>query len=150
RGAAAHRAEPFVAHPRARLPGVAGHLRLPVHAGRGRPPHVGAPDHARDRLLILASRVRSRPRRGIDGAVERQRTIAIPELDVRRVLGTGLGPRDPTTWSEPRALWRATHTSAGPATYRVAWTRGEVEATAWGEGAEAVLDRKIGTASGRE
>ncbi len=72
---------------------------------------------------------------------ERTRKLAIPTLDVRRALGTGLGPRDPTTSMERRALWRATRTPDGAATYRVAWTADEAVMTAWGPGAEHVLAR---------
>ena len=61
-------------------------------------------------------------------------------LDVRRAIGTGLGPRDPTTWVERRCIWRSTNTTEGSATYRVQWKPGVVVATAWGDGAELVLE----------
>jgi 3-methyladenine DNA glycosylase/8-oxoguanine DNA glycosylase len=74
----------------------------------------------------------------------RTRELSIGRLDVRRALGTGAGPRDPTTWTERSAIWRATRTQHGPATYRVTWGGGQAVATAWGEGAEDVLERMPG------
>ncbi len=88
--------------------------------------------------------MRSGPAHGNDAVLKRSLEIAIPPLDVRRAIGRGMGPRDPTTWSEDRAIWRTTNTAEGPATYRVTWTSGKVVATAWGDGAEDVLTRMPG------
>lgn len=73
--------------------------------------------------------------------MERSRKLSIPRLDVRQAIGTGLGPRDPTTWVEPGAIWRSTITPHGPATFRVRHRAGEVVASAWGDGADYVLEK---------
>ncbi|UQX01432.1 DNA-3-methyladenine glycosylase 2 family protein [Streptomyces sp. RerS4] len=64
-------------------------------------------------------------------------------LDLGLVLGPlRRGPADPTFRTTPDgSVWRATRTPAGPATLRVAMAAGRVEAEAWGEGADWVLDR---------
>ncbi|MEU8774556.1 DNA-3-methyladenine glycosylase 2 family protein [Streptomyces sp. NPDC048606] len=66
-------------------------------------------------------------------------------LDLGLVLGPlRRGPADPTFRTTPDgSVWRATRTPAGPATLRVAVvaSAGRVEAEAWGEGADWVLDR---------
>ena len=41
----------------------------------------------------------------------------------------------------PRSVWRATRTAAGPATIRYVVSRGDIEVTAWGVGAELALDQ---------
>jgi 3-methyladenine DNA glycosylase/8-oxoguanine DNA glycosylase len=76
--------------------------------------------------------------------VERSRKISTPRLDVHRAIGRGFGARDPTTWTERRTIWRTTRTLAGPATYRVTWKPGEVSTSAWGDGADDVLERMPG------
>ncbi|WP_327253036.1 DNA-3-methyladenine glycosylase family protein [Streptomyces sp. NBC_01244] len=50
------------------------------------------------------------------------------------------GPADPTFRITPGAVWRATRTPAGPATLRVTRDGAEVVATAWGPGADWILD----------
>ncbi len=64
-------------------------------------------------------------------------------LSLLATLGTGHGPRDPTTFVErdTGAVWRATHTGAGPATLRVRLDGARAIGEAWGDGAEALLER---------
>ncbi|MCX4778783.1 DNA-3-methyladenine glycosylase family protein [Streptomyces sp. NBC_01264] len=50
------------------------------------------------------------------------------------------GPADPTFRITPGTVWRATRTPAGPATLRVALDGTAVCATAWGPGADWILD----------
>ncbi|MFJ7271488.1 DNA-3-methyladenine glycosylase family protein [Streptomyces sp. NPDC099050] len=50
------------------------------------------------------------------------------------------GPADPTFRTTPGTVWRATRTPAGPATLRVTLDGAEVSATAWGPGADWILD----------
>ncbi|MFE4635155.1 DNA-3-methyladenine glycosylase family protein [Streptomyces sp. NPDC056773] len=50
------------------------------------------------------------------------------------------GPADPTFRTAPGTVWRATRTPAGPATLRVAQDGPGVTATAWGPGADWILD----------
>lgn len=50
------------------------------------------------------------------------------------------GPADPTFRAGPGTVWRATRTPAGPATLRVTLEGTEASATAWGPGADWVLD----------
>lgn len=71
------------------------------------------------------------------------RTLVRPRLpvDLRATLG-GLrrGARDRSTVFDGAGVWRAFNTPAGPATLRLApRPGGEVEATAWGAGAEWAL-----------
>lgn len=73
--------------------------------------------------------------------MERSRKLSIPPLDVRQAIGTGLGPRDPTTFVEAGTIWRTTRTPLGAATFRVRHAAGEVVASAWGDGADHVLDK---------
>jgi 3-methyladenine DNA glycosylase/8-oxoguanine DNA glycosylase len=61
-------------------------------------------------------------------------------VNLRATLGVGHGPRDPTTWFEDDASWRATRTSAGPATLCVRVEGRRAIGEAWGDGADAVLD----------
>ncbi|MDI2032134.1 DNA-3-methyladenine glycosylase 2 family protein [Saccharopolyspora sp. TS4A08] len=63
-------------------------------------------------------------------------------LDLVRVLAPlRRGSGDPTTRVEPDALWWASTTSLGPATLRLRRASGgTVRASAWGPGAEAVLE----------
>lgn len=52
------------------------------------------------------------------------------------------GPADPSYRTAPDgSVWRACRTPAGPGTLRVAARAGEVEARAWGPGADWLLDR---------
>ena len=64
-------------------------------------------------------------------------------LDLRLVLGPlRRGPVDPTFRALPDgSFWRATRTPAGPGTLRVTARDGRVEATAWGPGAQWLLDQ---------
>ncbi|MGW1777260.1 DNA-3-methyladenine glycosylase family protein [Streptomyces sp. NPDC002104] len=50
------------------------------------------------------------------------------------------GPADPTFRATPGTVWRATRTPAGPATLRVTRDGPGVSATAWGPGADWILD----------
>jgi 3-methyladenine DNA glycosylase/8-oxoguanine DNA glycosylase len=69
----------------------------------------------------------------------------VPEgpLDLGLVLGPlRRGPGDPTFRTTPDgSVWRASRTPAGPGTLRVAARGGAVEATAWGPGAEWLLEQ---------
>lgn len=62
------------------------------------------------------------------------------------------GPGDPTWASEGDAVWRAVRAPTGPATLRVSALTGagEVHATAWGPGAEWVLESLPGLLGGRD
>lgn len=75
---------------------------------------------------------------------ERTRTWTPPgPLDLGLVLGPlRRGPADPTFRATPGTVWRATRTPAGPATLRVARDGAGpgVTATAWGPGADWILD----------
>ncbi|MEU0392143.1 DNA-3-methyladenine glycosylase 2 family protein [Streptomyces sp. NPDC006208] len=64
-------------------------------------------------------------------------------LDLGLVLGPlRRGPADPTFRTTPDgSVWRATRTPAGPGTLRVAVRDGDVEAEAWGPGAEWLLEQ---------
>ncbi|MFB6523997.1 DNA-3-methyladenine glycosylase family protein [Streptomyces sp. NPDC056401] len=74
----------------------------------------------------------------------RTRTWTPPgPLDLGLVLGPlRRGPADPTFRTTPGTVWRATRTPAGPATLRVARDGAGpgVTATAWGPGADWILD----------
>ncbi|MFE9560961.1 DNA-3-methyladenine glycosylase family protein [Streptomyces sp. NPDC006487] len=72
----------------------------------------------------------------------RTRTWTPPgPLDLGLTLGPlRRGPADPTFRATPGAIWRATRTPAGPATLRVARDGAGVTATAWGPGADWILD----------
>jgi 3-methyladenine DNA glycosylase/8-oxoguanine DNA glycosylase len=66
-------------------------------------------------------------------------------LDVPLDLGRTLAPvahgrGDPTFRFVGGAIWRTTRTPAGPATLRLAATGDQVDAAAWGPGAEAAID----------
>nr|WP_254715829.1 DNA-3-methyladenine glycosylase 2 family protein [Actinomadura sp. NAK00032] len=50
------------------------------------------------------------------------------------------GPHDPAFRVEGGAVWRASHTPDGAGTLRLRWVGDVVEATAWGPGAEWLLD----------
>ncbi|MCU1498687.1 MAG: hypothetical protein JWM47_2640 [Acidimicrobiales bacterium] len=50
------------------------------------------------------------------------------------------GRHDPTLRFADDGIWRASRSPAGPATVRLVVKGDEVEATAWGDGAEAALD----------
>ncbi len=62
-------------------------------------------------------------------------------LDLRRTLGPiGRGPADPTfRWTGDRC-WRSTRTADGPASVTIARRGADLEAEAWGPGAERVLE----------
>lgn len=72
----------------------------------------------------------------------RQRTIRLPHpIDVHATWhGLRRGRHDPTCRTGADGIWRATRTPGGPSTLRLVPARDQVEATAWGDGAEAVLD----------
>jgi 3-methyladenine DNA glycosylase/8-oxoguanine DNA glycosylase len=76
---------------------------------------------------------------------ERSRTWhAGRPVDLAATLGPlSRGPGDPTTRLGPSGLWWVTRTEAGPATLRllVGSSRYDVAATAWGPGADRVLDK---------
>jgi 3-methyladenine DNA glycosylase/8-oxoguanine DNA glycosylase len=58
------------------------------------------------------------------------------------------GRGDPTMRFEPDGIWRAARTAMGPATTHLRFVAGEVQARAWGPGAEAALagvPRLLGT-----
>jgi len=61
-------------------------------------------------------------------------------IDLPRTLSNGFGPRDPSSWRDGRAMWRATRTPEGPVTIRV---EGEerIMVQAWGPGAPHALDQ---------
>ncbi|WP_207455646.1 DNA-3-methyladenine glycosylase family protein [Herbiconiux sp. SYSU D00978] len=62
-------------------------------------------------------------------------------VDLRRTLGPlGRGAGDPTTRWTDSGYWRTFRTPDGPATLRLVATADGVDATAWGEGAEWVID----------
>jgi 3-methyladenine DNA glycosylase/8-oxoguanine DNA glycosylase len=71
-----------------------------------------------------------------------ERTIALPfPIDVARTLSlVRHGAHDPTMRIVGTEIWRASRAPAGPATVRLVQRGDRVEATAWGEGAEAALD----------
>jgi 3-methyladenine DNA glycosylase/8-oxoguanine DNA glycosylase len=71
-----------------------------------------------------------------------ERTVALPfPIDVPRTLAMARrGPHDPTMRITGQEVWRASRAPAGPATVRLVQDGDRVEATAWGEGAEAALD----------
>ncbi|MEU8677184.1 DNA-3-methyladenine glycosylase 2 family protein [Streptomyces sp. NPDC048560] len=64
-------------------------------------------------------------------------------LDLRLVLGPlRRGPADPTFRALPDgSFWRSTRTPAGPGTLHVTARDGRVEASAWGPGAQWLLDQ---------
>ncbi len=62
------------------------------------------------------------------------------EVDPVLTLGeTRHGPRDPTIRFERGIVWRASRTSDGPATVRIAPSAGGWRVTAWGPGADAAV-----------
>ena len=71
-----------------------------------------------------------------------ERTVSLPfPIDVGATLqGVRRGRYDATCRLRADGLWRASRTLAGPATVRLVPKGDVVEATAWGEGAEAALD----------
>ena len=73
----------------------------------------------------------------------RRRTFDVPGgVDLARTLrGCSAGRSDPTMRVAPGEVWRASRTRLGPATLRlVQESPTRVAATAWGDGAEALLD----------
>lgn len=71
-----------------------------------------------------------------------ERTVRLPfPIDLPRTLfGVRRGAHDPTCRFDASGIWRASHSPAGPATLHLLPHGDIVVATAWGEGAEAVLD----------
>jgi 3-methyladenine DNA glycosylase/8-oxoguanine DNA glycosylase len=71
-----------------------------------------------------------------------QRIVDLPfPIDLRRTLhGIRRGQHDPTCRFDESGVWRATRSPAGPVTVRLEARGDQVEATAWGDGAEAALD----------
>lgn len=81
------------------------------------------------------------PRQSGGDALTRRWTPPGP-LDLGLVLGPlRRGPADPAfRTAADGSVWRASRTPAGPGTLRVAARAGEVEAEAWGPGADWLLD----------
>lgn len=71
-----------------------------------------------------------------------QRTVELPfPIDLHRTFhGIRRGQHDPTCRYDDSGVWRASRSPAGPVTLRLVSHGDVVEATAWGEGAEAALD----------
>ena len=72
-----------------------------------------------------------------------ERTVALPfPIDLPKTFfGIRRGQHDPTCRIDADgAIWRASRSPAGPTTMRLVPHRDRVEASAWGEGAEAALD----------
>lgn len=71
-----------------------------------------------------------------------QRTVDLPfPIDLHRTFhGIRRGQHDPTCRFDDSGVWRASRSPAGPVTVRLVSHGEQVEATAWGEGAEAALD----------
>jgi 3-methyladenine DNA glycosylase/8-oxoguanine DNA glycosylase len=74
-------------------------------------------------------------------AVKRRTVSLRGSLDLRLTLRlVQRGGLDPTTRLTARELWRATRMSTGPATLHVVHHGTEIEAEAWGPGADEALD----------
>lgn len=72
--------------------------------------------------------------------VERTLPLSSP-LDVAGTFfGVRRGQHDPTCRVDGRTIWRASRTPGGPATTRLEVHPDRIEAEAWGDGADAVLD----------
>lgn len=72
-----------------------------------------------------------------------ERTVALPfRIDLRRTLwAVRRGQHDPCMRFDGDEIWRASRLPEGPATVRLVPEGGDrVQATAWGEGAEAALE----------
>lgn len=71
-----------------------------------------------------------------------QRTVDLPfPIDLFRTFhGIRRGQHDPTCRFDDSGVWRASRSPAGPVTLRLVSHGDQVEATAWGEGADAALD----------
>ena len=71
-----------------------------------------------------------------------ERSVPLPfAIDLPRTFfGLRRGQHDPTCRFDRDGIWRATRTPAGPVTLRLVPHEDRVDATAWGEGAEAALD----------
>ncbi len=71
-----------------------------------------------------------------------QRTVDLPfPIDLHRTFhGIRRGQHDPTCRLDDSGVWRASRSPAGPVTVHLVPDGDQVEATAWGEGAEAALD----------
>lgn len=69
------------------------------------------------------------------------RRLRLDGVDPRSALPHALGRSDPTIERGPASFTRAVHTPDGPGTLSLQWSRaGDVEARAWGPGAERLLD----------
>ena len=71
-----------------------------------------------------------------------QRTVELPfPIDLHRTFhGIRRGQHDPTCRFDDSGVWRASRSPAGPVTLRLVSHGDQVEATAWGDGADAALD----------
>ncbi|MCU1371725.1 MAG: hypothetical protein JWO77_2919 [Ilumatobacteraceae bacterium] len=71
-----------------------------------------------------------------------QRTVDLPfPIDLHRTFAAiRRGQHDPTCRFDDSGVWRASRSPAGPVTLRLVSHGDQVEATAWGEGADAALD----------
>ncbi len=79
-----------------------------------------------------------------EAPADARQAFEVPLVDLRRTLrAVRRSGHDPTTRLDLTGFWRATHTRDGPATLRIAIPEGgavtQVDAEAWGAGAEAVL-----------
>jgi 3-methyladenine DNA glycosylase/8-oxoguanine DNA glycosylase len=73
------------------------------------------------------------------------RPIEVGPTDLRATLVTqGMYPGDPTHRWYDRGFAKAVLTPDGPGTMRLTWDGGRVDASAWGDGAEWLLDRAPG------
>ena len=72
-----------------------------------------------------------------------QRTVRLPHaVDVHMTWhGLRRGRHDPTCRTAADGIWRASRAPGGPSTLRLVPDGDRVEATAWGDGAEAMLDQ---------
>ena len=71
-----------------------------------------------------------------------ERTVPLPfPIDLPRTFwGIRRGQHDPTCRFVGGEIWRASRSPAGPSTVRMIAGADRIEATAWGDGAEAALD----------
>jgi 3-methyladenine DNA glycosylase/8-oxoguanine DNA glycosylase len=75
-----------------------------------------------------------------DEGTRRTIALAAPLDVVRTTEPLRHGPHDPSCRVVDGVVWRAWRSPAGPATIRLVTHPDRVEATAWGEGADAALD----------
>lgn len=71
---------------------------------------------------------------------QRSVTLSVPVDLAGTLFGLRRGRRDPSCQLRPDGLWRASRSPAGPATVQLVVDGQRLEATGWGEGAEAALD----------